>query len=117
VRDEQCRGVFPLARSDDFAAAPELFSTHGQHVPTVVRAGGYCSPEDCFFLATDAVSQGLFRMLELGRAIDWSRFSTMTAADWQVHIDALRKPHNPDDPQGPIRLENDDCTLLIVSVA
>jgi hypothetical protein len=117
MRGDRCLGSFPLAGSGDFAEAPPLFSTHGDSVPVVASAGGDCEPGDHFLLASDAVSCWLCRLLEAGQPIDVERFHCMAPHDWQQEIDARRNPHNRDDPHAPPGIENDDCTLLIVSVA
>ncbi len=116
VRDGQCLAFFPLADSGVFEAHPDLFSTHGLDAPTILQAGACCAPTDCFLLATDAVARWFYRMIEAGQSVDWDCLRKMNAANWRRHIDALRKSHNRHDPHGPIPLDNDDCTLLVVSV-
>ena len=103
-----------MKRSSDFSNQPEYFASFAKdnkYKPEFLH--GNAKKGDVFLLATDALAKWILKAKERGQEY-WQKFwNTLslihTQADFERFIENIRQ-----DPQIP--LENDDTTLIIISV-
>jgi hypothetical protein len=101
-----------IGKSSDFTNRPEVvasFPKDNHHRPTVID--GHAKPGDTFILATDALAKWMLEHEEVGRldaAIDAIQ-SVETDEEFHQFVDEERD-------NKAIRLDNDDVTLMLISV-
>ena len=110
VRQGEPGSVFPLARADDFSAAPDLLLVQAFHSEIVVRVPeevrvlqGEWHAGDSFFLLTDALAHWFLRETEGGRTPSRWLEGIHSAAGFRDRVDILRENG---------RLRGDDTTMI-----
>ena len=110
VRDGRLLCVFPIERTEDFAADPVVLGSvnlNRDHLLEFKSAQGSCCPGDLLVLATDAVAQWILSEVEAGNPPTWNDFWTMTEMEWRDGLDRLRT-------EGAMRY--DDATLVVLRI-
>ena len=98
VRRGELVRSFPLQTSAEFQADPIVLGSidlKRDHLMQFMVLDELCYPDDLLVLCTDALAEWSMRLQEAGTGPDWDSYRSVSEADWQAQITALRnvRPH------------------------
>lgn len=114
VKDHELKETHPLKKSSDFNDRPEYFASsenHNEYSPKFIPLNYEKSPESLYFiLATDALSEYIFKCVEHEEAIFKDLLSISSQKKFENFVSQARNSSS-------IKMKNDDVALMILEVS